>query len=199
MKIMIRLTNPGVIVCLWCWDMESVCGLLIYITSQNVCTQFRYGLYVVVILSIVADFYTIFLPISFRVASPALGQSYNCPSSSEATLNDMGKTDYTKTHNKVLKCVISGHKSWGLLCYVTKVIPISTILLVISGENDPMYSQYQVSISHFKRRFKIDMRLLILYWIGFNLILYCDLNGYLTLCILLFCIHILLLLRVVFY
>ena len=32
-----------------------------------------------------------YLPISCRVASLALGQSYDCPSASEATLNDMGK------------------------------------------------------------------------------------------------------------
>ena len=35
----------------------------------------------------------IYLSISFRVASLALGQSYDCPSASEATLRDMGKTD----------------------------------------------------------------------------------------------------------
>ena len=33
------------------------------------------------------------LPISFRVASMALGQSYDCPSASEVTLKDMGKID----------------------------------------------------------------------------------------------------------
>ena len=32
-----------------------------------------------------------FLPISFRVASLALGQSHDCPSASEVTLKDMGK------------------------------------------------------------------------------------------------------------
>ena len=31
------------------------------------------------------------LPLSFRVASLALGQSYDCPSASEATLKDTGK------------------------------------------------------------------------------------------------------------
>ena len=31
------------------------------------------------------------LPISFRLSSLALGQSYDCPSASEATLKDMGK------------------------------------------------------------------------------------------------------------
>ena len=32
-----------------------------------------------------------YLPISFRVAALALGQSYDCPSASEATLKDMGQ------------------------------------------------------------------------------------------------------------
>ena len=32
-----------------------------------------------------------FLPISFRVTSLALGQSYDCPSASEVNLKDMGK------------------------------------------------------------------------------------------------------------
>ena len=31
------------------------------------------------------------LPVSFRVASLPLGQSYDCPSASEATLKDKGK------------------------------------------------------------------------------------------------------------
>ena len=33
------------------------------------------------------------LPISSRVTSLALGQSYDCPSASDVTLEDMGKTD----------------------------------------------------------------------------------------------------------
>ena len=35
-----------------------------------------------------------YLPISFRVASLALGQSYDCPSASEATLKDMDEIDH---------------------------------------------------------------------------------------------------------
>ena len=57
------------------------------------------------------------LPISFRVTSLALGQSYDCPSANETTLNDMGKSitssrkgcyDYNKTkHNKII-CILYG-------------------------------------------------------------------------------------------
>ena len=50
--------------------------------------------------------------ISFRVDSLALGQSYNCPSASEVTLKDMGKTDKSQTttkHNKAwILCMILG-------------------------------------------------------------------------------------------
>ena len=44
--------------------------------------------FVVVISSVVSC-----LPISFKVASLALGQSYDCPSAREVTLKDMGKID----------------------------------------------------------------------------------------------------------
>ena len=52
-------------------------------------------------------------PISFRVTSLVLGQSHDCPSASETTLNDMGKSitssrkgcyDYNNTkHNKTMR------------------------------------------------------------------------------------------------
>ena len=52
------------------------------------------------------------LPISFRVASLALGQSYDCPSACEATLKDMGKIGMCQTTTKHYKawttCMIVG-------------------------------------------------------------------------------------------
>ena len=48
--------------------------------------------------------YVINLPIFFRVASLALGQSYDCPSASEATLKKMGQTSLyqaTTKHHKM--------------------------------------------------------------------------------------------------
>ena len=49
------------------------------------------------------------LPISFRVASQALGQSYDCPSASEITLNDMGLHEAAPNHNKEQSmCIILG-------------------------------------------------------------------------------------------
>ena len=61
-----------------------------------------------------------YLPIFFRVASLALGQSYDCPSASEATLQDMGllsstkpqhehnsrETHYSAYHDLFCKCII---------------------------------------------------------------------------------------------
>ena len=43
------------------------------------------------------------LPISFRIISMALGQSYDCPSAIDITLKDMGKTELHEAitkHNK---------------------------------------------------------------------------------------------------
>ena len=60
-----------------------------------------------------------FIAISFRVASLALGQSYDCPSASEATLKDMGKIRQYHTaikRNKVQNCV---HIIWRILYIVT--------------------------------------------------------------------------------
>ena len=44
------------------------------------------------------------LPIPFRVTSLTLGQSYDCPSVSEVTLKDMGKTDKYQTTTKHKLC-----------------------------------------------------------------------------------------------
>ena len=42
-----------------------------------------------------------------RVASQALGQSYNCPRASEATLKDMGKINWYQTLAKRESCIYS--------------------------------------------------------------------------------------------
>ena len=57
--------------------------------------------------------YGIHLPISFRVVSLALGQSYDCPSASKATLKDMGKTDqYLNTAKHLTQNHVHGFFSW---------------------------------------------------------------------------------------
>ena len=55
------------------------------------------------------------LPISFRVSSLALGQSYDCPSAGEVILKDMGKITHYLTTTK-------HDKTWTLvflwMCYI---------------------------------------------------------------------------------
>ena len=56
--------------------------------------------------------HVIHVPISFRVTSLALGQ-YNCPSASEITLKDMGRTN--KYQNKTQQRMNHLHKSQDIL------------------------------------------------------------------------------------
>ena len=44
--------------------------------------------------------FVMYFPISFRIASLALGQSYDCPSAREVTLKDMGKIGWYITTTK---------------------------------------------------------------------------------------------------
>ena len=57
----------------------------------------------------------IHLPLYFRVALLALGQSYDCPSASEVTLKDSGKITCTKPKAKPNKAQINClHSSWDV-------------------------------------------------------------------------------------
>ena len=49
-----------------------------------------------------------YLPISFRVTSLALGQSYDCPSASEVTLKNMDKMICTKTQQNTTMPIFRG-------------------------------------------------------------------------------------------
>ena len=51
--------------------------------------------------------HVIYLPIFFKVASLALGQSHDCPSASVATLKEMAKTDDENSNIWTL-CIILG-------------------------------------------------------------------------------------------
>ena len=53
--------------------------------------NYIHGFVVLCFVVVILSFLTMYLPIFFRVASLALGQSYDCPSVSAATLRDMGK------------------------------------------------------------------------------------------------------------
>ena len=71
----------------------------------------------------------IYLPISFRVTSLALGQSY-CPSASEVTLKDMGKIDNINPQPNTIwlhiMCIIIGMYSVanGALYYPMNYNPL---------------------------------------------------------------------------
>ena len=67
---------------------------------QNICMK-KYACAIHAFLHFVAITCWLILPISFRVASVALGQAYDCPSASEATLKDMGKR-ITAIHDKMM-------------------------------------------------------------------------------------------------
>ena len=80
------------------------------------------------------------LPISFRVASLALGQSYDCPSASEVTLKDM-KTDWQQTTPK--------HNKARILCIFLGKYCISNVSEVKIWQFCTGLSTYRLSINHF--------------------------------------------------
>ena len=76
--------------------------------SHEICTQIYHTLFLIHHSTFI---HVNYLSIFFRVASLALGQSYDCPRASEVTLNDMGKIkayQTTSKHNssKFLGCTI---------------------------------------------------------------------------------------------
>ena len=69
------------------WKSATQCKTILNIFGWKVCTvppkKYSHCLWIVVVL-----------PTFFRVTSLSLGQSYDCPSASEATLKDVGETHY---------------------------------------------------------------------------------------------------------
>ena len=70
----------------------------------------------------------IHLPTSFRVASLALGQSYDCPSASEVTLKDVAKINkyYTTKHEP------HAYLYNKFACYVDGLLQAYSISLALS-------------------------------------------------------------------
>ena len=56
-----------------------------------------------------------YLPIFFRVPSQALGQSHDCPSASEVSLKDMGRTGRVSNHHKTWQYANHEHILWDIL------------------------------------------------------------------------------------
>ena len=81
-----------------------------YISYTVICTWYilymkctwyiPYNMHLILLFLIFINYqrcHVMHLPISFRVASLALGQSCDCPSANEATLKHMGKADWHQT------------------------------------------------------------------------------------------------------
>ena len=97
-------------------------------TPQELCRRFAFCLCLVAILCLI-------IPISFRVTSLALGQSYDCPSASEATLKDMAKyhmhqkLQYHQNKTGIILCMppANGRRRYNVT-YLIGQVPI---------QNDP--------------------------------------------------------------
>ena len=86
-----------------CKDKINFIGMQLLIQAIDIC--FWYFIW-----------YCTILPISFRVISQALGQSYDCPSAREATLKDMGQICLDQTTTKCNKAKQNHlYISWNIL------------------------------------------------------------------------------------
>ena len=77
LELRLSCTHPSIR-----WLVSEMYG--VYNTSQELCMCFFTLCFIMGCLQFI-------LPIFFRVTSLALGQSYDCPSASEATLKNNGK------------------------------------------------------------------------------------------------------------
>ena len=92
------------------WCDASDLRVFLYSISHKICTRFCRVLFCCGCI-VMAH-----LPMFFRVTSLALGQSYDCPSASDVTLKDMGKSAGRKAQqNKTQASVIRIYDSWGVL------------------------------------------------------------------------------------
>ena len=95
----------------------------------------------------------VYIPIYFRVASLALGQSYDCPSASEATLKDMGYKIrwYLWPCNKMLIVSILSGMYWLLkknkIIWIWILNSIQSQQSLVLGSNRKIYIFHQGSSS----------------------------------------------------
>ena len=99
-----RLTLTGMYM-LKLYDMTTCCLLN---TSHKICNVKNFIVFVLILCFDSYWIHLIYSSIFFRVASLALGQSYYCPSASEATLKSKGH------HNHTQKTMNHMHISWGV-------------------------------------------------------------------------------------
>ena len=85
---------------LW-WTILVIGSITISSMSHQLCTGFCSAFFCFSLQYGISSYgFMIYLLIFFRVASLALGQSYDCPSASEATLKDMTKLAQYPTTTK---------------------------------------------------------------------------------------------------
>ena len=96
----------------------------------------------------------VYLPISSRVTSLALGQSYDCPSATDVTLKDMVEVNQHQTpqQNTNRTCIIHGTYSTWLLCQ-TWALWCGVTYLVIAPElkhivTCPVMHQICIPLTH---------------------------------------------------
>ena len=95
----------------------------------------------------------IHLPIFFRVASLALGQSYDCPSASEVTLKDMDKRKRCASHQSTNVYIIIGMYCiyWCVRIWIFIIYPhyciikywTNLLFYVLSSDNTYCGFQYK--------------------------------------------------------
>ena len=117
-----------------CQKQVSMAGISNYIPQYQITSTIflKHAL-----LCLVVVWHLHILPMSFRVTSLALGQSYDCPSVSEATLKNMGKKiswshhhnwsqKYTTKQSKTQPCAYS----WDILYMLIRLCIIHIITII---------------------------------------------------------------------
>ena len=98
-KFRINIIPAMVQIMAWRWSGDKpLFEPMVVSLLRHICvTRPRWVMYMIwTLLCFVVVKYHPILPISFRVTSQALGQSYDCPSASEVTLKDISKSpDWT--------------------------------------------------------------------------------------------------------
>ena len=97
-----------------------------------------------VVISSVHVIHALYLPVFFRVASLALGQSYDCPSASEVTLNYMGEIG--RYQNRTQNTTKREPGAWFLWC-VFYIPSTSNHGIGIESPCDKLWNNYDAVTS----------------------------------------------------
>ena len=109
--------------------------------SHELCTHFTLLSFVVVLYLVLVKF----IYISFRVTSLALGQSHDCPSASEVTLKDIGKTGHYHITTKCKQSMNHAQNFWD----VSHRVHLNILLIVINETKTMKYRHnYCIQSTH---------------------------------------------------